>query len=149
MKKILITGANSYIGTSFEKYINENYPESYTVDTVDMIDGSWKSKSFPDTMRSCIWPDWRIPIRKRTKKRFTTPSTAIWRLRWPEKPKADGCRQFIFMSSVLVYGSHHTLIKKKRRWSRIIFMVTARNKRKRESLPWRIQTSMSPLCARL
>ena len=24
MKKILITGANSYIGTSFEKYINEN-----------------------------------------------------------------------------------------------------------------------------
>ena len=46
MKKILITGANSYIGTSFEKYINEIYPESYTVDTVDMIDGSWKNKSF-------------------------------------------------------------------------------------------------------
>ena len=25
MKKILITGAGSYIGTSFEKYIKENY----------------------------------------------------------------------------------------------------------------------------
>ena len=46
MKKILITGANSYIGTSFEKYIKENYPGEYSVDTVDMIDGSWREKSF-------------------------------------------------------------------------------------------------------
>lgn len=30
MKKILITGANSYIGTSFEKYIKENYPNFVT-----------------------------------------------------------------------------------------------------------------------
>ena len=40
MKKILITGANSYIGTSFEKYIKENYTNEYAVDTVDMIDGN-------------------------------------------------------------------------------------------------------------
>ena len=45
MKKILITGANSYIGTSFENYI-KNFPEKYSVDTVDMIDGSWKNKDF-------------------------------------------------------------------------------------------------------
>lgn len=31
MKKILITGANSYIGMSFEKYIKENYPNDYMV----------------------------------------------------------------------------------------------------------------------
>lgn len=29
MKKILITDANSYIGTSFERYITENFPEQY------------------------------------------------------------------------------------------------------------------------
>ena len=46
MKKILITGANSYIGTSFEKYIKENYPNDYIVDTVDMVDGSWCDKNF-------------------------------------------------------------------------------------------------------
>ena len=46
MKKILITGANSYIGTSFEKYINENYPEDYVIDTVDMIGDAWREKSF-------------------------------------------------------------------------------------------------------
>ena len=37
MKKILITGANSYIGTSFESYMKQ-FAEEYSVDTVDMID---------------------------------------------------------------------------------------------------------------
>ena len=46
MKKILITGADSYIGTSFEKYIKESFSNQYQVDTVDMIDGSWREKSF-------------------------------------------------------------------------------------------------------
>ena len=46
MKKILITGANSYIGTSFENYIKENFPDAYAVDTVDMIDGTWREKDF-------------------------------------------------------------------------------------------------------
>ena len=48
MKKILITGANSYIGMSFEKYIKQNYPLDYTIDTVDMMDGSWREKDFSD-----------------------------------------------------------------------------------------------------
>lgn len=38
MKKILITGANSYIGTSFERYIKENYPGDFQTDTLDMLD---------------------------------------------------------------------------------------------------------------
>ena len=45
MKRILITGANSYIGTSVEKYLNQ-WPEDFHIDTIDMIDGSWRSKSF-------------------------------------------------------------------------------------------------------
>ena len=46
MKKVLITGANSYIGTSFERYIKENYPDNFEIDTVDMIDGSWRDRDF-------------------------------------------------------------------------------------------------------
>ena len=46
MKKVLITGANSYIGTSFERYVEEHYSDSLSIDTVDMIDGSWRSFSF-------------------------------------------------------------------------------------------------------
>ena len=45
MKKILITGANSYIGMSFEAYLRQ-WQDKYTVTTVDMIDGSWRHTSF-------------------------------------------------------------------------------------------------------
>ena len=45
MKRILITGANSYIGTSFEKWI-EQWQEKYHVDTVDTRNGEWKEKNF-------------------------------------------------------------------------------------------------------
>ena len=45
MKKILITGANSYIGTSFEKWLMRE-PDRYKVETIDMKDGSWKEKDF-------------------------------------------------------------------------------------------------------
>ena len=45
MKKILITGANSYIGTSFEKYMAQ-FGDKYRIDTVDMIDGTWRDKDF-------------------------------------------------------------------------------------------------------
>ena len=39
MKRILLTGANCYIGTSFESYMKQ-FADEYTVDTVDMIDGT-------------------------------------------------------------------------------------------------------------
>ena len=48
MKKILITGAGSYIGTSFENYVNINFSDKYTVHTVDTIDGTWKNSDFSD-----------------------------------------------------------------------------------------------------
>lgn len=48
MKKVLITGANSYIGTSFEEYVKTHYPQELEVDTVDMIDGSWRKKDFEE-----------------------------------------------------------------------------------------------------
>ena len=51
MKKILITGVDSYIGTSFENYINTNFPDKYTVDTVDMIGDGWKKRIFHRMMQ--------------------------------------------------------------------------------------------------
>lgn len=29
-----------------DRYLKENYPDKYEVDTVDMLDGSWRQKSF-------------------------------------------------------------------------------------------------------
>ena len=39
MKKILITGANSFIGTSFSRYLEE-FPGEYEVTTMSLMDGT-------------------------------------------------------------------------------------------------------------
>ena len=49
MKKIVITGANSYIGTSFEKWLN-NWPDKYKVDIVDVRTDAWKKTSLEHMM---------------------------------------------------------------------------------------------------
>ena len=46
MKRVLITGANSYIGMSFEQYVAAKYSDQLNIETVDMIDGSWRQKDF-------------------------------------------------------------------------------------------------------
>ena len=45
MKKILITGANSYVGTSVEKWLLKT-PGEFEVDTVDTINEAWKKADF-------------------------------------------------------------------------------------------------------
>ena len=45
-KKVLVTGAGSYIGVSFRKYAEQNYESNFDIDEVDMIDGSWRNKDF-------------------------------------------------------------------------------------------------------
>ena len=45
MKRILITGAGSYIGNSFIRYMQQ-FPGQYQTEAVDMIDGTWREKSF-------------------------------------------------------------------------------------------------------
>ena len=46
MKKVLITGANSSVGVSFENYVKEHYASELSIDTVDMMDGSWRNRDF-------------------------------------------------------------------------------------------------------
>jgi len=45
MMHILITGKNSYVGTSLEKWLMEE-SDKYRVDTIDMQIESWKNSSF-------------------------------------------------------------------------------------------------------
>ena len=107
MKKILITGANSYIGTSFEKYIKENYPNEYAVDTVDMIDGSWREKDFSgyDSVFHVagIAHSDNGKISAEKEKLYYAVNTDLT-VKTAKKAKADGVKQFIFMSSAIVYG---------------------------------------------
>ncbi len=45
MKKILITGANSFVGTNIEKWLMKE-PQAFHVDTVDTINDAWKQSDF-------------------------------------------------------------------------------------------------------
>ena len=45
MKKILITGAGSYIGTKVQQWL-EQWPEEFKVEAVDTIDNQWRKTDF-------------------------------------------------------------------------------------------------------
>lgn len=116
MKKILITGANSYIGTSFEKYVKENFPYSYAVDTVDMIDGTWRDKDFSEYdsifhVAGIAHSD-NGKISEEKAKLYYAVNTDLT-VETAKKAKADGVKQFIFMSSAIVYGESAPLGKTK------------------------------------
>ena len=116
MKNILITGAGSYIGTSFEKYIKENYSHLYTIDTVDMQNDSWQEKSFAgyDTVYHVagIAHSDTGKISKEKEKLYRSVNTDLT-IETAKKAKADGVRQFIFMSSAIVYGDSAPIGKAK------------------------------------
>lgn len=116
MKRILITGANSYIGTSFERYVEENYPDDYQIDTVDMIDGSWKQKSFAgyDSVFHVagIAHSDNGKINEERAKLYYAVNTDLT-VETAKKAKADGAKQFIFMSSAIVYGESAPIGKTK------------------------------------
>ena len=115
MKRILITGANSYIGMSFEKYMAQ-WPEQYQVDTVDMIDGTWREKDFSGY--DCIYHVAGIAhsdngkISPEKAKLYYAVNTDLT-VETAKKAKADGVKQFIFMSSAIVYGESAPIGKTK------------------------------------
>ena len=116
MKRILITGANSYIGTSFEKYLKENYPDDYIVDTVDMKDDRWREKSFAGYdsvfhVAGIAHSDNGKISEEKAKLYYAVNSDLT--AETAKKAKADGVKQFIFMSSAIVYGESAPIGKTK------------------------------------
>ena len=112
MKKIIITGSNSYIGTSFKNWVAK-WPDKYLVDSIDMIDDAWKEIGFSGYdvvfhVAGIAHVDAKASLEKLYYKinRDLTIETA-------KKAKADRVKQFIFMSSMIVYGDS-SLINKKR-----------------------------------
>jgi len=105
MKRILVTGSNSYVGTSFVKWLSQ-YADMYTIDTISLRDDRWKESSFEayDVVLHTVGiahvdsnPDPKMEQQYYSVNRDLTIQTA-------KKAKEDGVKQFIFMSSIIVYG---------------------------------------------
>lgn len=104
--RVLITGAGSYIGTSVEAWLKRN-PEQYQVDVLDMLDETWRQKNF--SRYDVVYHVAGIAhadvgsVTKEQKKMYYKVNTEL-AVDTAEKAKAEGVRQFIFMSSMIVYS---------------------------------------------
>lgn len=103
MKRILITGVNSYVGNSLEKWLEQN-PEDYQVEKISLRDGTWKDKDF-SKFDSIVQVAGIAHVSKNPKmedlyykvNRDLTIDVA-------EKAKSENVKQFVFLSSIIVYG---------------------------------------------
>ncbi|MBE5907639.1 MAG: NAD-dependent epimerase/dehydratase family protein [Lachnospiraceae bacterium] len=107
MKRVLITGANSYIGVSFEQYAKEHYPQEFQTETVDMIDGSWRNKDF--SQYDVVFHVAGLAhadvgnVSEEIKAKYYAVNTDL-AIETAKKAKAEGVKQFVFMSSAIIYG---------------------------------------------
>ena len=111
LKNILITGKNSYIGASLENWLMRE-PDKYKVDTVDMKDGSWKEKDF--SQYDVVFHVAGIAHIKETSENQDLYFKVNRDLAYEtaQKSKQDGVEQFIFLSSMSVYGIENGVIDK-------------------------------------
>ena len=104
MKNILITGTDSYIGNSVRDWLSRE-PGKYSVELLDMREASWKQADFSrfDVVFHVagiahVSSDSKMESLYYKVNRDLTVETA-------KKAKAGGVKQFIFMSSIIVYGN--------------------------------------------
>lgn len=103
MKKVLITGANSYIGTSFEKYVKENDID-FEIDTLDLINPNWKNFDFSGYDSVFHVAGIAHFSKDESKKELYYKVNTDLTDNVANIAKQAGVGQFIFMSSIIVYG---------------------------------------------
>lgn len=108
MKRILITGSGSYIGSHVKAYL-EQWPECYQVETVTLRTSDWRQHSFAgfDSILHAVGivhqpkskddPS-QAELYDRVNHRLTVEVA--------EKAKREGVGQFLFLSTEAVYGIH-------------------------------------------
>ena len=111
MRKILITGAGSYIGTSFAAYAGAHYPD-WQVDTLDLLDENWRERSFAGF--DSVFHVAGIAHEKETKENepLYYKVNRDLAVEVCERAKREGAGQFVFLSSMSVYGVDHGRITK-------------------------------------
>ena len=104
MTRILITGIHSYTGQSLTQHISR-FPDKYSISTISLRNDSWQSESFRgfDTVFHVAGIA-HASTRNSNKDAYYRVNSQL-AFDAARKAKTDGVRQFIFMSSSIVYGS--------------------------------------------
>ena len=111
MKSVLITGANSYIGTNVERWLLKE-PDKYHIETLDMKDPNWVNFDFSkfDVVFHVAGIAHSTP-KKSEKDLYYKVNTELT-IETAKKSKESGVKQFIFMSSMIVYNKKEKRITK-------------------------------------
>ncbi len=103
MLKVLITGADSYIGTAFAEYL-QRQPGLYEVQELDVRNGQWRDHDF--STYQVVFHVAGMVHEKETKKnrdRFFQVNRDLT-CEVARKAKNSGIKQFVFLSTMSVYG---------------------------------------------
>lgn len=103
MKNILITGVNSYVGNSLADWLNKE-PDKYKIEKISLRNNKWKQHDFSryDVIVHVagiahVSTDPKMEELYYKVNRDLTIEVA-------KKAKSEGVKQFIFLSSIIVYG---------------------------------------------
>lgn len=109
MKKILITGKNSYIGTKFKEWVAQ-WLDKYEVTEISVHGEEWKKADFSpyDSVLHVAGIAHNSSDPKLEDKYYQVNRDLTIEI--AQKAKEDGAKQFIFMSSIIVYGTKHEFI---------------------------------------
>lgn len=109
MKKILITGAGSYVGESVRAYLLNTTPGQFEIDAVDTMNDAWKQADF--TRYDIVFHVAGIahvnadpkmkPLYYKVNRDLTIDVARV--------AKAAGVKQFVFMSSQIVFHESQSL----------------------------------------
>lgn len=110
MKRILITGKDSYIGTSFEKWVSQ-WPEKYEVTTIDTISKKWKRMSF-DSFDVILHVAAIVHKKNISRSEYMDVNCKL-PFNIAQKAKGSGVKQFVFISSMSIYGKIEGIITNK------------------------------------
>ncbi len=118
MKNILITGANSYIGTSFKKWMTQ-FQDEYQIDTLSVRGDAWREHDFSgyDTVfhvAGIAHAD-VSKVSEETKQLYyaVNRDLAIETAKKYKQDLSGKNGQFIYMSSIIIYGEETNINKKR------------------------------------
>lgn len=109
MKKVLITGANSFVGMNIEKWLLASTDEKFEVDTVDTMNEAWKAVDYSkyDSVLHVAGIAHVDPKPEMAPLYYkVNRDLAIEVAKWA---KEHGVKQFIYMSSRIVYRASKSM----------------------------------------